>query len=247
MKPSLACLTLALGLTLLAPLAASAAPPCPQTTEAPLSDVPAGLKPGTWIPADALGTYGRPENPLATFKPAFQDHLTVAREQLELRGFVESADPGGRVAVVLMKPAAEGFCVLNAWMSSASERFSRLVLVSMWRSKDSQRAVLLVEASQPSSDGSPASACAVVLSTNAQHVWKAFDARFAGMAFDPQPGTVALLGAGAPLFLDDSGSSGHGLSPRTLLPPKEPPRPVPRVATSRSARSTPIPSAKTRS
>jgi hypothetical protein len=205
MKRSLACLTLALSLTLMAPLAASAAPTCPQTPEVPLSEVPAGLKPGTWIPADALGTYGRPENPLATFKPAFQDHLTVAREQLEIRGFVESADPGGRAAVVLLKPAAEGFCVLNAWMSSASERFSRLVLVSMWRSKDSQRAVLLVEASQPHSGGSPASACAVVLGTNAQHVWKAFDAHSTGMAFDPQPGTVALLGAGTPLFLDDSG------------------------------------------
>ncbi len=205
MKPSLACLTLALGLALLAPLAAHAAPTCPQSTEAPLPDVPEGLKPGTWLAADALGTYGRPENPLATFRPAFQDHLTVARQQLEIRGFVESADPGGRAAVVLMTPASEGFCVLNAWMSPAGERFSRLVLVSMWRSKDSQRAVLLAEASEPHSGGASASARAVVLGTNAQHVWKAFEATSTGLAFDPQPGTVALLGAGAPLFLNDSG------------------------------------------
>jgi hypothetical protein len=217
MKPSPAYLTLALSLTLLAPLAAHAASPCPQTPEAPLSEVPAGLKPGTCMPGDALGTEGRPENPLATFQPAFQDRLTVAREQLEIRGFVESADAGGRAAVVLLKPNAEGFCVLNAWMSPAGERFSRLVLVSMWRSKDSQRAMLLVEASEPHSGGSQASARAVVLGTNAQHVWKAFEATRTGMAFDPQPDTVALLGAGAPLFLDDTGQFRARPTPKSAV------------------------------
>src|SRR4051794_11634665 len=108
MKPSPACLILALSLTLLASLAAQAAPTCPQTTEAPLPDVPEGLKPGTWVPADALGAYGRGENPLATFHPAFQDQLTVARESLEIRGFIESNAPSGRAAIVLMTRAAEG-------------------------------------------------------------------------------------------------------------------------------------------
>jgi hypothetical protein len=205
LKPSLACLPLALSLALLAPLAAHAEPTCPQSTEAPLPDVPAGLKPGTWLAKDTSITEER-GSPLPFFHPAFGQQLTVARESLEIRGFIESEDPGGRAAVVLMTRAQEGFCVLNAWMSPAGERFSRLVLVSMWRSKDSQRAMLLVEASEPHSGAEHPSARAVVLGTNAQRVWKAFESNNTGLAFDPQPsGTVALLGAGTPLFLDATG------------------------------------------
>jgi hypothetical protein len=204
MKPSLACLTLALGLTLMAPLTAHAAPSCPQSAEAPLSDVPAALKPGSWLAPEDF-RIGRPTNPLPSFQPVFEKQLAVARETLEIRGFIESQDAGGRAAVVLMTRAQEGFCVLNAWMSPAGEHFERLVLVSMWRSKDSQRAMILAEVSAPHSSDEHPSARAVVLGTDGKRVWKAFETNSTGLAFDPQPSTVALLGAGEPLFLDTTG------------------------------------------
>ncbi|WP_224372648.1 hypothetical protein [Hyalangium versicolor] len=210
MKPFLARLVLALGL--LAPLAALATPTCPQTTEAPLSEVPAALKPGAWVASDAFDTVGQPENPLSTFHPAFKDQLTVAKEALEIRGFIESEDPGARVAVVLLKRVQEGFCVLNTWISSPSEHFGRLVLVSMWRSKDSQCGMFLIEASNPRSGEEHPNVRALVLGTHGQHVWKAFEANSTGLAFDPQPGTLALLGAGEPLLLDAAGQ----FSPRPV-------------------------------
>jgi hypothetical protein len=207
MKPSLACLTLALGLTFMAPLTAHAAPTCPQSAEAPLSDVPAALKPGSWIPANAFDRFGGQENPLATFYPAFKEQLTVARQPLEIRGFIESDSPGGRAAVVIMTRAQEGFCVLNVWLSPANERFGQLGLASMWRAKDSQRAMLLLEASGSRADsgGRPVVSRSVVLGTNAQRVWKAFETNSVGLAFDPQPSTLALLGAGELLLLDTKG------------------------------------------
>ncbi|MFL5350203.1 MAG: hypothetical protein ACJ8AT_35965 [Hyalangium sp.] len=216
MKPSLACLLLALGMALLAPRAAHAEPTCPKTTEAALPDVPEGLKPGTWLAKDTSITAER-GSPLPSFHPAFEQQLTAARETLEIRGFIEAENRGGRAAVVLMTRAPEGFCVLNAWMSPAGEHFTRLVLVSMWRSKDSQRAVILAEASAPPTNDSKSSARAVVLGTNAQRVWTAFEATSTGLAFDPQPGTVALLGAGAPLFLDATGQFQARPAPKSAV------------------------------
>ncbi|MFL5350204.1 MAG: hypothetical protein ACJ8AT_35970 [Hyalangium sp.] len=166
--------------------------------------MPEGLKPGTWLTTEASMTE-QETSPLPTFHPVFEKQLAVAHEMLEIRGFFDSR--GGRAAVVLMTRAQEGFCVLNAWMSPANESLTHIELVSMWRARDGQRAMLLVETSSTRSEiaSQPAASHAVVLGTNAQRVWKAFESNSMGLAFDPQPNTVALLGAGEPLFLDSTG------------------------------------------
>lgn len=240
MKPSLACLTFALSLWLLAPLAAHAEPTCPKTTEAALPDVPEGLKPGTWLATENSLTEQH-TSPLSTFHRVFEQQLTVAHQTLEFWGFIESDSPGGRTAIVLMTRAQEGFCVLNAWMSPANEPLTRIELLSMWRSKDGQRAMLLVETSSTRSEISnqPATSHTVVLGTNAQKVWKAFESNSMGLAFDPQPNTVALLGAGEPLFLDATGQfharpapKGTATSPEGTSPtcPKTPNKPLGELA-----------------
>jgi hypothetical protein len=179
---------------------AAEAPRCPPSAEAPLSDVPEGLKPGRSLEADVLEKQGYRENPLKTFETAFKEQLKVAGDVLDVQGFLERDDPRQRAAVVVMKKAADGgSCVLNAWLSG--EHLLQLRLVSMWRAKDGKRALVLVEASGAHAPGGKAKS--LVLGADSQRVWKVYETDAVGLAFDPQGATLVVLGAGAPLSLTD--------------------------------------------
>jgi hypothetical protein len=198
---------LSLCLLLLTPRAAEATPSCPKGAHPPLSAVPASLTPGTWLPAGAFDTFGGAENPLPNAHLGFQESIALGSEKLEVKGLVESDPPGGRGTVLILAPVENGSCVIDAWQTPAGSRFVKLSLLSVWRPKDGRRAFLLVEASgtRPTDDGSPPIAKSVVLAIDSTRARKVFDANAAGLAFAPQPGTLALLGAGAPLLLGDAG------------------------------------------
>jgi hypothetical protein len=198
---------LSLCLLLLTPRAAEATPTCPKGAHPPLSAVPASLAPGTWLPATAFDTFGGAENPLPNARPTFQESIAVGSQKLLVKGLVESDPPGGRGTVLILAPVENGSCVVDAWQTPPGARFVKLSLLSVWRPKNGRSAFLLVEASgaRPSDDGSPPAAKSVVLAVDSTRARKVFDADTTGLAFAPQPGTLALLGAGAPLLLGEAG------------------------------------------
>jgi hypothetical protein len=191
----------------LASPAASAATTCPKSDVPPLSQIAPSLVPGAMVAAGAFDTVGGVGNPLAKSAAAFHDHLTIANQPIEVRGFVASDSRGGRGVVLFLSRTEDGLCIVDAWQSAADTLFTRLVLVSMWRSKDAQKALFLVEASgdRRGVDARPPAFHSVVFATDGSRVSVIFESDLAGLAFDPHPDTVALLGAGEPLFYDQTG------------------------------------------
>ena len=202
-------------LSLLVSGTASATESCPKVGEPPLSQIGPQLVPGARIATGAFDTVGDSENPLAAFRTAFRDQLTVGGRPLEVRGFVRANSGEGRAVVLFSVASDSGLCVVNAWQS-AEERFTRLSLISMWRAKDGQRSLFLVEASSDRRglDARTPASRSVVFSSDGSRVSIAFESTLPGLAFDPQPDTVALLGAGDPLFFD---AETNRMSPRPIV------------------------------
>lgn len=169
-----------------------------------MAEVGAALVPGHWAEAEAFGSIEDRRSGYvaqAAFPP---EQLTVGNRLVEVRGFIESgSSTGGRGTVVFLSPWGGGFCVANAWRTPPQTSFAHLVLVSTWRARDGREALVLLQASsRRSAARSSAAFVSVVLATDGTHVRKVFEREIGGLAFDPQPGTVALLGSGEPLYLD---------------------------------------------
>jgi hypothetical protein len=205
-KPALAMEITLLGLSLLLSPLASAATTCPNGGAPPLSRIAPSLVPGARVAPGAFDTTGAADNPLSRFATAFRDQVTLATQALEVRGFVASDSDGGRAVVLFFNRTEDGLCIVNAWQSAAEPLFSQLSLISVWRSRDARHALFLVEASgdRRGVDARPVAFQSIVFASDGSHVSVVFESDLPGLAFDPRPDTVALLGAGEPLFYEQA-------------------------------------------
>ena len=165
---------------------------------------------GHWGPADAFAVLMDHQTRRVQDQAFPPERLSVSGRPVEVRGFIERGSAeGGQATVLLLSPAHEGFCVLSSWQTPVGTPFARLSLVSAWQSRDGHQALVLLEATgdrtSVAASASPPAFLSVVFATDGTRVRRVLERDVGGLAFDPQPGTPVLLGAGEPLYLDDMG------------------------------------------
>ena len=105
---------------------------------------------------------------------------------------------GGGATVVVLQPQAEGACVVNSWGTVLPGK-TDLTLAASWVSADQRRAVLLVKLQVPAPDDGAIQTHWVVLATDGNRVWQAFETPPNSHLLAPQ---VSLRPQSGKLYLD---------------------------------------------
>jgi len=121
-------------------------PTCPETIPDE-ANLELGFRPElaarTWVPTLTFEHLGF--QPHEVVKPAFQHELTLATGPVRVFALMEHSTKGpeGGGSVVVARPHAGGFCVVNTW-STWQPAHVGLSLANTWTSQDGKRAILLV-------------------------------------------------------------------------------------------------------
>lgn len=183
-----------------APKAEASKPSCPDT----IPDEPnleLGFRPElaarSWVPALTFEHLGF--QPGDAVKPAFQQELTLATGPVQAFGLMEHSTKGpeGGGSLVLARPHAGGFCVVNTWSTWQASPVG-LSLASTWTSPDGRLAILLVRMDMKDSPEGPQTRW-VTLGTDGHRMWIALGSPPEHQLIVP---SVTLLPKGKDLYLD---------------------------------------------
>jgi hypothetical protein len=196
--------------------------PCPES----IADEPnleLGFRPQlaarTWVPALTFEHLGF--QPQEAVKPAFQQEVTLASGPLQVLGLMEHSvkGPEGGGSLVLARPHAGGFCVVNSWSTWQPARVD-LSLAGTWTSPDGKRSIFLVRMDLPESPDGPQTRW-VTLGTDGGRLWIALGGPPEHQLIVP---SVTLTPKGKDLYLDIKqryitrlrlGEDGHFIEPPT--------------------------------
>ncbi len=175
-------------------------PTCPDT----LPDEPnleLGFRPQlaarTWVPALTFEHLGF--QPQEVVKPAFQQELTLASGAVQVFALMEhsASGPEGGSSLVLARPHAGGFCVVNTW-STWQPSHVGLSLANTWTSQDGKLAILLVRMELKELPDGPQTRW-VTLGTDGTRMWIALGSPPEHQLIVP---SVTLSPKGRDLYLD---------------------------------------------
>jgi hypothetical protein len=175
-------------------------PTCPET----IPDEPnleLGFRPElaarTWVPALTFEHLGF-QSPEAV-KPAFQQELALATGPVRVFALMERSmdGPEGGGSLVLARPHAGGFCVVNTWSTWLSSRVE-LSLANTWTSQDGRLSILLVRMDLKESPDGPQTRW-VTLGTDGGRMWIALGSPPEHQLIVP---SVTLFPKGSDLYLD---------------------------------------------
>lgn len=155
------------------------------------------MKARAWV--KALTTTDLGFQPREQVTPAFQQRLTLGVGPLEVLGLREtradSTEGGG--SVVLARPHAGGYCVVNSWSTWQSSVVD-LSLAGTWLSPDGRLAILLLKLALPNQQGGPETRW-VTLGTNGHRAWIALGTPPQHQLIVP---SVKLFPQGKDLYVD---------------------------------------------
>ncbi|NMO14176.1 hypothetical protein HPC49_19305 [Pyxidicoccus fallax] len=183
-----------------APSQAEQKPTCPDTIPDELN-LELGFRPQlvarTWVPALTFEHLGF--QPKEKVQPAFQQEVTLASGPLQVFGLMEhsATGPEGGGSLVVARPHAGGFCVVNSWNTWQSSHVG-LSLASTWTSPEGKRAIFLVKMDMPESPDGPQTRW-VTLGTDGARMWIALGAPPEHQLIVP---SVTLTPKGKDLYLD---------------------------------------------
>ncbi|WP_164020955.1 hypothetical protein [Pyxidicoccus trucidator] len=175
-------------------------PTCPET----ISDEPnlelelrPELNARTWVPALTFEHFGF-KSPEAV-KPAFQQELALATGPVRAFGLVRRSlnGPEGGGSLVLARPHAGGFCVVNTWSTWLPSRVE-LSLANTWTSQDGRLSILLVRMDLKESPDGPQTRW-VALGTDGGRMWVALGNPPEHQLIVP---SLTLFPNGSDLYLD---------------------------------------------
>ncbi|MBN9683895.1 MULTISPECIES: hypothetical protein [unclassified Corallococcus] len=102
-------------------------------------------------------------------EPLFQQSFSLAPGQVEVVGLGARMEKGGWGELVIARPFAEGFCVVNSLQMGTSGS-QPLTLADSWRSPDGRFAILLLKLSLETEPGRPETRW-VTVGTDGHHAW----------------------------------------------------------------------------
>ncbi|MCY1021033.1 hypothetical protein [Pyxidicoccus sp. MSG2] len=151
----------------------------------------------TWVPAHTFEHLGF--HPGDAVKPAFQQELALATGPVQVFGLMEHSTKGpeGGGSLVVARPHAGGFCVVNTWSTWQSSPVG-LSLANTWTSPDGKLAILLVRMEMAVTPDGPQTRW-VTLGTDGNRMWIALGSPPEHQLIVP---SVALFPKGKDLYLD---------------------------------------------
>lgn len=171
-------------------------PKCPEriAQEAPLeAELVRSLGPRSFVPGLTLSELGVLRSPGAEVSSSFQSEVTLADGPVALVGVTRGYGAG----LLLLRPEADGYCVVNAWSTWLSGEL-QYTLASSWTSPDGRMAILLLK--MVVGPGTPAEETRwVVLGTDGWRAWIALGTPPEHQLLVP---SVNLFPKGKQLYLD---------------------------------------------
>jgi hypothetical protein len=175
-------------------------PTCPESIPDELN-LELGFRPElaarSWVPALTFEHLGF--HPGDAVKPAFQQELALATGPVQLFGLMEhsTTGPEGGGSLVVARPHAGGFCVVNTWSTWQSSPVG-LSLANTWTSPDGKLAILLVRMEMTGTPDGPQTRW-VTLGTDGNRMWIALGSPPEHQLIVP---SVTLFPKGKDLYLD---------------------------------------------
>lgn len=179
---------------------AAAKPTCPES----ISDEPnleLGFRPElaarSWVPALSVEHLGF--QPHEVVKPAFQQELALTTGAVRVFALLEHSTKGpeGGGSLVVARPHAGGFCVVNTWSTWQPTQVD-LSLANTWTSQDGRLSILLVRMDLKASPDGPQTRW-VTLGTDGERLWIALGSPPEHQLIVP---SVTLSPKGSDLYLD---------------------------------------------
>jgi hypothetical protein len=151
----------------------------------------------TWVPALTFEHLGF--KPQEVVKPAFQQEVALASGAVQVFGLLEQSTKGpeGGSSVVLARPHAGGFCVVNTW-STWQPAPVGLSLATTWTSQDGKLGILLFRMELKDLPDGPQTRW-VTLGTDGARMWIALGSPPEHQLIVP---SVTLTPKGKELYLD---------------------------------------------
>jgi hypothetical protein len=156
------------------PVAAPApsTPACPESIagDAPLeADYGPRIQARRWLPALAPSEFAFV--PTNTVEESFRQRLELAEGTVELLALEERSRPvtDGGAALVMARPVAGGFCIINTWATWQSTEVD-VSLAGSWESPDKRMAILLLKLELARAAGGEETRW-VVLGTDGDRAW----------------------------------------------------------------------------
>lgn len=175
-------------------------PTCPESIPDDLN-LELGFRPElaarSWVPALTFEHLGF--QPGDAVKPAFQQELALATGPVQVFGLLERSTKGpeGGSSLVVARPHAGGFCVVNTWSTWQASPVA-LSLANTWTSQDGRLAILLVRMELQESPDGPQTRW-VTLGTDGHRMWIALGSPPEHQLIVP---SVTLVPKGKDLYLD---------------------------------------------
>lgn len=205
--------------------AAAPAPPAPMCPDSIAADAPLEADYGPRIQARHWWPALTPAEftfvPTNSIKESFRQKLELAGGTVELLGLEERTNPviDGGAALVMARPVADGYCIINTWATWQSSEVD-VSLAGSWVAPDKRLAILLLKLELDRSAGGEETRW-VVLGTDGGRAWIALGQPPSHQLIAP---SVSLAPKKNQLFLDVKidyvnrlrlGADGHFVQPDT--------------------------------